>query len=62
MKKVLRYLVKVIVWAVPGGHILLPPPDPKGVSSPHALVDIGKLFIWIMIALTIGKILTSLDP
>ena len=62
MKRALGYLVKFIVWAIPGGHILLPAPDPKGVPSPHALMDIGKLLIWIMIAFIIGKVMTSLNP
>jgi len=62
MKRALRYLVKLIVWAIPGGHLLLPPQDPKGVPSPHALMDIGKMLIWILIALTIAEVLTSLDP
>ena len=61
MKRATAYLVKLIVWAVPGGHILLPPPDPRGVPSPHALMDIGKMLVWIMIALIIGKVMTSLN-
>jgi len=61
MNKALKYLVKLIVWAIPGGHLLLPAEDPKGVPSPHALMDIGKLLLWILIGLSIAEILTSLD-
>jgi len=67
MNKALKYLVKLAAWAIPGGHLLLPPEERKGrpiqgrVPSPRALLDLGKLLIWILIGVIIAKIWTSQD-